>query len=178
MQLKTERLIFEPLALSHAQELFAGFSDPSLYEFIPRQPPADLTALTERFSMVIEGSRDPEEKWLNWAIRLKSTSKCIGQLEATVYSERRLAEIAYFIIHSEQGHGFAKEACLWLCDYLRNVELCTTIAADIDSLNLASMRLVESLGFKRLSLTKNADTFKGRNSDEWHFEHTIEELTP
>lgn len=45
--------------------------------------------------------------------------------------------------------------------------------ADIDTRNLSSQQLVERLGLKRVREVKNADEFKGRVSDEYHYELTL-----
>lgn len=173
MKPETKRLFLEPLVEEHGAELFLGFKNPKLYEYIPRDAPQHLDDLLRRFRMIIGGSHDPNEKWLNWAIRSKETGKCFGQLEATVYPSQSMAEIAYFIFEEQWGKGLAKEACLWLCEYLHKVETCSTIVADIDSLNTKSMKLVEAVGFRRAQFRENADSFKGRNSDEWHYELTF-----
>ena len=51
----------------------------------------------------------------------------------------------------------------WLIDALGVRQF----AAEVDSLNSASLRLLERLGFQRVSLREAADEFKGRVSDEW-----------
>jgi RimJ/RimL family protein N-acetyltransferase len=48
------------------------------------------------------------------------------------------------------------------------------LAANMDTRNLASIKLVESLGFKRTAFIPNADTFKGMTSDEYRYELTRE----
>jgi RimJ/RimL family protein N-acetyltransferase len=51
----------------------------------------------------------------------------------------------------------------WLIDAL-GVQ---RVGAEVDSLNDASLRLLERLGFQRIQYRENADTFKGRASHEW-----------
>src|SRR5207342_2926054 len=75
--------------------------------------------------------------------------------------------LAYEVLPEHWGQGFAREGCrgmiAWLIDELDVRHL----AAEIDSLNAASLRLLERLGFQRMSLREAADHFKGRASDEW-----------
>jgi hypothetical protein len=44
------------------------------------------------------------------------------------------------------------------------------VAAEIDTRNVASIALVESLGFSRVAFEKGADHFKGSSSDEYRYE--------
>jgi RimJ/RimL family protein N-acetyltransferase len=43
------------------------------------------------------------------------------------------------------------------------------ILAEVDTRNLASMRLLDRLGFERGALKKDADSFKGSSSDEYTY---------
>ncbi len=60
----------------------------------------------------------------------------------------------------------------WLIDTLGVRQL----AAEVDSLNSASLRLLERLGFERVSLHEAADEFKGRVSDEWTLRLEVERV--
>jgi RimJ/RimL family protein N-acetyltransferase len=77
--------------------------------------------------------------------------------------------LAYEVFPTYWARGIATEACRrmieWLIDELRVVHF----TAEVDSLNVASLRLLERLGFRRGALRANADRFKGRSSDEWTF---------
>ena len=44
-----------------------------------------------------------------------------------------------------------------------------TMSAEIDTRNVDSFRLVESLGLKRIAMTQEADFFKGESSDEYTY---------
>jgi [ribosomal protein S5]-alanine N-acetyltransferase len=167
---ETERLLVEPLQLAHADKLFAGLSNPDLYEYIPQNPPNDITDVAERFRRIIAGSGNPGERWLNWALRLKNIDRYVGTLEATIHKDTETASIAYFIFREHWRKGFGREGCSWLCEYLRKTVECKKIIAEVDALNIQSIELLQSVGFKSIKLTKNADHFKGRDSDEWLFE--------
>ena len=47
--------------------------------------------------------------------------------------------------------------------------------AEIDTRNLGSIRLVESLGLTRVATTQQADFFKGASSDEFTYSVTRED---
>jgi RimJ/RimL family protein N-acetyltransferase len=167
--LETERLKLEPLHTSHAPEMFAFLSDPRLYEFIPRDPPATLASLLERFQR-LETRRFPkgDEIWLNWVVRSKLDNQCLGRVEVTIRQDTS-AYLAYEIEVASWGNGFATEACRRVIEALFGEFGVTLIVAEVDTRNSASIRVLERLGFQRGGLRKNADFFKGSASDEFTY---------
>jgi ribosomal-protein-alanine N-acetyltransferase len=165
--LRTPRLDLEPMAERHADELWLPLADPGLYRHVPQDPPASLDALRERLAL-LSGRCSPQgdQLWLNWVMRERRDGQCRGRLQATVTTDAR-AWIAYEVFPPSWRHGFGVEGCRrmieWLIDELGVREL----VAEVDSLNVASLRLLERLGFERSSLREAADHFKGRASDEW-----------
>jgi [ribosomal protein S5]-alanine N-acetyltransferase len=168
--LETPRLSIEPLLSAHAVRLYAGLKDERLYEFIPQNPPASLQALEDRYQdLSSRRSPDNREAWLNWALRARRSGDYVGVLEATVH-ENLTAAIAYMVFVPFQGRGLAAEACSRLLAHLFEDYRVSVVAAEIDTRNVASIALVESLGFERVAFHKDADYFKGSSSDEYRYE--------
>lgn len=165
---ETERLRIEPLRASHAAELLQVLSDQRMYRFVPQEPPATLAALSGRFAL-LETRRSPDggEDWLNWALRSKSEGACLGSIQVTIRRDGR-AQLAYAIGVLYWGRGFATEACGCVIEALFDTGI-PEVWAEVDARNLASMRLLERLGFRRGTLRQNADVFKGSRSDEWTY---------
>ncbi len=170
VQLETERLVLEPILPTHASGLFESSQDEGLYQFIPQDPPATLRALEDRYGF-LSGRRSPDgrEAWLNWAVRERSSGDYAGTLEATVYGNGT-AIIAYMVFVPHQRRGFAAEACGRLLQHLFEDYRLSMVAAEIDTRNVASIALVEALGFERVGFQKDADHFKGSSSDEYRYE--------
>ncbi|QNM95899.1 GNAT family N-acetyltransferase [Chitinimonas koreensis] len=167
--LTTGRLTLEPLTAAHAAALFEGLSAPSLYQFIPQNPPASLEALQARYQRLeSRSSPDGAEWWLNWAIRLGTDGDYVGLIEATV-DEDNVASMAWYVFPARQRQGYAKEAALRLREHLADAFMAEAFKVFIDTRNQASIALVESLGFKREALLPNADNFKGSKSDEYRY---------
>ncbi|WP_414580822.1 GNAT family N-acetyltransferase [Scytonema sp. PCC 10023] len=167
--LKTSRLLLEPLVASHAVHIYRELQDERLYQFIPQEPPTSLQLLETRYSALSSRlSPDRQQAWLNWAVSLRG-GRYIGTLEATVYANRTAA-IAYMIFPSFWRQGYAKEGCLQLLNHLFNDYKVNLVAAEIDTRNVASIELIKSLGFKRVSTKENADFFKGCVSHEYRYE--------
>ncbi|HEX7077213.1 MAG TPA: GNAT family protein [Candidatus Eisenbacteria bacterium] len=167
--LETERLWLEPLRASHAAEMFDLLSDDLLYRYVPRDPPPSLSALASRFRRLeTRTSSDGEESWLNWIARGKASRECVGRVEVTIRRDAS-AYLAYEIAVASWGKGLATEACRRVIQALLSDYGVTKIVAEVDTRNVASIRLLERLGFRRGALREHADFFKGSNSDEYTY---------
>lgn len=172
---ETERLRLEPLCASHAAELFEILSDERMYRFVPQDPPATLAALARRFALLeIRRSPDGGEDWLNWVLRSKSEGGCLGCVQVTIRRDGR-AQLAYELGVLYWGRGFATEACGCVIDALFDDGI-PEVWAELDTRNLASIRLLERLRFRRSTLRRNADVFKGSHSHEWTYSLVREEF--
>jgi len=174
--IETPRLTLEPLTSAHADLLFAGLSDPTLYTFVPSNPPASPEKLRERYARVLRGPQDsPNERWLNWAARITTTGEYIGYIETSTFPGD-YAYLAYFIFSSAQRKGYAREACKHVISHLTREHHVRSVVAEIDTRNEASWRLMESLGFVRVGEKRDADFFKGQTSNEYRYELDIAAL--
>jgi len=168
--LETPRLVLEPLVPGHASSVFADLSDPRLYDLIPREPPESAAALERRYrTIATRTSPDGREAWLNWVARLRSSGEYVGTVEATVYQDRR-AHLAYTVFRRFWRQGYAKEACARVVESLFTDWNVTAVLAEMDTRNLASVGLAEALGFERVAVVPDADSFKGSTSDEYRYE--------
>ena len=167
---ETRRLLLEPLTAAHAAELYEHLLDRRLYTFIPQDPPASGRALEDRYRRLsTRRSPDGGEAWLNWAVRERETGRFVGALEATVRGDPT-AFIACTVFVPYQRRGFAFEGCERVVSHLLQDYGVSTIVAGIDTRNAASISLVESLGFGRVYVRKDADHFKGASGDEYRYE--------
>jgi [ribosomal protein S5]-alanine N-acetyltransferase len=172
MRLDTERLILEPQEVAHAEKLYAGLADYTLYLFVPADP-LSLTELTERYQRILRGPRDNNiELWRNWAVRLQDSDDYIGMIETSIFPSD-YAYLAYFMFAPHHRQGYAHEACAAVFKHARETYNIKRVVAEMDMRNTASWRLVESLGFIRTSSKLNADFFKGESSDEYLYELTF-----
>jgi RimJ/RimL family protein N-acetyltransferase len=168
--LHTPRLRLEPQLPDHAERLYPLLLDARLYEHIPGEPPQSLDALREDLQR-LSARRAPsgDELWLNWVLCDVRDGNYVGRVQATVRIDRP-AYLAYEVFPAHWQQGYATEGCRrmmqWLLDELR----VRGFMAEVDSLNTASLRLLERLGFRRTQFRAAADRFKGRSSDEWTLE--------
>lgn len=167
--IETERLSLEPLHSKHAIALFSFLQEESIYQYIPQNPPASPKVLEQRYQkLATRLSSGKSEAWLNWAVYHKQLQIYIGQLEATVLPNRS-SQIAYLFSPLFWRQGYAHEACQHLIfDLCQNYNL-IEITAEVDTRNLASIRLLQKLGFVIVKTIENADFFGGNVSSEYIF---------
>lgn len=169
--LMTERLCLEPLQLSHADALFKLFQEPDLYQWIKNEAPKSIETFRENCKLLEERlSPDKNEYWLNWIPIKKVSNQIIGKIEITLHRETSKVNLAYFIFKEYQRFGYAKEACKAVISHMFNCWNAKKIIIVMDTRNLASVRLAESLGGEKIGFKKNAEFFKECWSDEFSYE--------
>jgi RimJ/RimL family protein N-acetyltransferase len=165
--LASPRLFLENLRPEQAAEMFQVLQDPGMYTYIPLGPPETPEVLRERYAR--QASHPDEEGiWLNWILRLKAGSACIGYVQATI-PPGEPALLAYQLSPHYWCQGYASEACRAVIGHLAQAYRLGQIEAVVDSRNLASVRLLGALGFRRRDFRPRAEFFKGEWSDELVF---------
>ena len=154
----TERLDFEPLAVTHAAELAPLLDDASLHEFTGGAP-LPAAALAARYArLAARRSPDGGQLWGNWVVRIRATGAPAGIMQATLPvggPAAGPAEVAWVVVRAAQGRGYAKEAARSLVAVLQ--EAGWTVVAHIHPGHLASQRVARGAG---LSPTAQARTAK------------------
>lgn len=147
-------LRLEPLVEAHAAQLFEHLQDARLYLFYAGEPPVTVGALREQYvKWRTRKSPDGRQIWLNYAVR-KADGEYVGWVQATVDADT--ATIGYDIFPQYWRCGYATEACAELVRVLCAARI-QRIRAVVDSENVASIRLLERLGFLRLRTTPSDD---------------------
>ena len=138
--LQTNRLELVPLQPDDAGEMAVVVGDPELHAFTGGEP-LDTAALRDRFERLAIGrSQDGLEAWHNWIVRLLATGEAIGTVQATVVSDRSIAEVAWVIGVPWQGRGYASEAARALVAWLDTIGM-TTIEAHVHPRHAASEKV-------------------------------------
>ncbi|MFD3566174.1 GNAT family N-acetyltransferase [Streptomyces sp. NPDC058667] len=153
---RSARLVLEPLAVRHAEEMAEVLGDPALHSFIGGAPlgPAELRA---RYVRLVAGSPDPSVVWLNWVLRLRPEDRLVGTVQATVTDGGRTAEVAWVIGTPWQGRGFAREAAEGLVALLlgRGVR---TVVAHVHPDHTASAAVARAAGLTPTDLVEDGET--------------------
>lgn len=162
--LVTPRLRLEPLLPKHAPELFQPLQDKRLYSFYAGEPPATMHALKKRYAAwATRQSPDGTQTWLNYAVRRKD-DVYVGWVQATISGDT--ATIGYDIFPDFWRQGYGKEACSELVRLLCAAKLINKVVAVVDTENVASIRLLERLGFA-IAWTGSSEDLPGRRDHRY-----------
>ncbi|GAA3445430.1 GNAT family N-acetyltransferase [Planomonospora venezuelensis] len=140
-EIATDRLVLEPLAVEHAEEMARALADPALHAFIGGSP-ATPAQLRDRYARMVAGPPPGSaETWLNWVIRLDGA--LVGYVQSTVTPERTM--VAWVVGTPWQGRGVATEAALAMTAWLAR-RGAAAIAAAIHPDHAASSAVARRLG--------------------------------
>lgn len=122
-------------------------NDVSLHRHIGGAPASEdqLRARFERH--VRELSPDGHERWLNWTVRLRSSGRAVGSMQATVSLGDRcpIAALAWVIATPFQGRGLATEAARSVAQWLAEQRI-GRLRAHIHPQHDASSRVARAIG--------------------------------
>lgn len=162
--------VLEPIEERHAELLFNELQNDELYIYIPQRPPKSVSELSEKYlRWSHRKSKDNKEYWLNYVIFDNKINKYVGTLQVTVEASGK-TYIAYEVFPKYQRHKVATRTIKYLINFIFNTFEVEQVNAHVDTRNVASYKLLESIGFVRIDRIKNADFFKGQNSDEFIYE--------
>lgn len=150
--LKSERLVCRPMRIEDAEALHQFYSDHQAMTWFSHPPYDKLEQTRAKIAAAID---HPE--WRGWSITVEGDDRAIGTLAAHEKRQGGVIEIAYSLVRDHWGKGYAREAVTALIDQLFS-EGHRKLFGDVDPDNLASRRLLESLGFQ----------LEGILRDEWN----------
>jgi len=162
--LQTSRLLLRPLRPSDAAAVFALRSDPKVARYAGYIPWTS-----------IESARTMIERDMNWLatgenIRLGIVGphgdEVIGTCTLFHLDEQcRRADIGYDLCPAFWGHGFINEALTALIQYGFSSMQLNRLEADVDPSNMASIKVLERLGFQREGFMRERWIVNGVKSD-------------
>ena len=175
--IRTQRLVLEPLAVRHADEMAPVLDDPRLHRYIGGEP-LTLGELRARYAHLDAGPAPfHQEYWLNWVVRRARDGQAVGYVQATVAPAapgftvtppsagstvtpgppRHTASVAWVIGMPYQGFGFATEAARALLDWLLAHGV-GSVVATIHPGNRASAAVASRIGLRATAETSDDET--------------------
>lgn len=167
--LATPRFTLRPLRAGDERALYPAFSDMAAMRYWSRAPFADVAALREWLF-------DPDWDGRTWIAEPRGGGAPVARLIASPAGDE-VAEIGYIVLPDSWGQGIARECLAVLVTHLFRAENHHRLFADVDPRNVASNRLLQSLGFAREAHLREAmrthigwcDTWLwGLLADEWN----------
>lgn len=137
IQIKTERLIIEPMTLEELQNLI------DLY--INESPD-----LSQAYREMLENCLSHPNQYLwytSWKICSKRDNTIVGYAGFKGLSDSGCVEIGYGIDNEYEGNGFATEAVKGICEWAFSTDLVTCIEAETESDNIVSQKVLQKNGF-------------------------------
>ncbi len=176
LQLETERLILRPLNIHDAEELFNYRSD-KITNRHQGWIPETIDSVLDFLVYKIEREINIPGTWFQLAVIHKASSKLIGDIGIHfIIGGEQQVELGFTLDKEYQRQGYAIESVRAVIDYLFNSlnkhRITTSILAD----NTSSIRLVESLDFRKEAHFKKAflenglwldDTIYAILKEEW-----------
>lgn len=162
--LTTARLRLRRIEERDVEALFAIFGDPLVARFTSRVAMADLDAARE-FQAYIQHNLDTHDGW-TWGVCRAGEDVVLGTLSLfALEAPQARAEVGYVFGRAAWGHGYAVEAMTALLDFAFHTLGLRRLEADADPRNLASLRVLERLGFAREGLLRERWNVGGEVQD-------------
>jgi len=152
--LKTERLTLRKLQNSDAEGILELYQDPEVVRWLDWNGAVSLEEA--RFVLALFEQQTRTARNLRWGLTLTGEEKVIGSVVLMNFRRQAYADIGYDLSRAYWGRGLMQEALtelLRFCD--RDLGL-QRIQAYIRPENLASVKLIERLGFVREGLLRKA----------------------
>lgn len=166
--LETERLILRDFSFSDTRDLYIIRSNPKVMEFMDSPKHQSLSDTEEMITLMLDSFMD--ETGVNWAIESKENGKMIGYIGFwRLIPEHVRAEIGYALKPPVWGKGYMKEAAWEVLRFGFEQLGLHSVEANVNPANLASARLLKSLGFQLEGRFKENYFFDGNFSDSHIF---------
>ncbi|MDF2558281.1 MAG: N-acetyltransferase [Bacillales bacterium] len=159
--LETNRLVLKDVSLHHSEEAFEFYSDP---EVMRGHGESGLKTLDEVRERIQQWYINPFEKHtgIRFGIFLKDTNRLIGSCGFWRIEEQHFkAEIGYELSSKFHRKGYMKESLKELVRFGFLVMKLNRIEANTDQYNLASQNTLESVGFVKEGVRKEAEYENG-----------------
>ena len=169
LSLSTERLHLRNLRLADLDDFHVYRSNPevTLYQGFDVMNREEARTFIVNMQDKLFGK--PGE-WVQYAIELKSTGRLIGDCAIKLQDpDPRIAEVGITISHLEQQKGYAKEIFTGILQFLFGEEQLHRVVETVDAENTASIRLLESMGFRQEGYFIENIFFNGKWGSEYQY---------
>jgi len=164
--LRTARLELRPFTDADTGPLFALQSNADVLRYWDAPPWTDLSR-AERF---LAACRQMADDGTGIRLAVDRDGTFVGWCALTRWSpDHRSASLTYCLEQSAWGHGFATEAVSALLSWAFGTLDLNRVQAETDTRNLASVRVLEKLGFLREGTLREDCIVNGEVSDSFVF---------
>ncbi|HZB40740.1 MAG TPA: GNAT family N-acetyltransferase [Ilumatobacter sp.] len=152
--IRSERLTLRLMTHTDVDTYVAYRSDPVTLELLETHVPP----IAERIHAEVDAAASlgglAEDHWVRLAVTLAGEEEMIGDVGAGIKNGGGVVDIGYVFRPEFRGRGYASEAVRALVDHVIDAHSIHRIEAVLSPLNMASMRVLESIGMSFESITK------------------------
>lgn len=179
--IRTKRLVIKDLELADAETVYHYRSNDDISRYQSFSP----GCMDDVNSFIIENTKqfNIQDNW--YQVGVFYNQSVIGDIGIHfIGPDNTQCEIGYTIGKEHQKQGFGKEAVMGILDYLFNVLNKHRVVASLNPCNVASIALLESIGFRRearflKSIYNNGewedDMWFGILKEEWKEKTAVDE---
>ncbi|MBK8627217.1 MAG: GNAT family N-acetyltransferase [Saprospiraceae bacterium] len=149
-EFQTDRLIFRPLTLSDAKDMFKLDSDPVVMKYLGNRPLSSIDEVTLYLKNIVK--QYETNGIARWAAIEKYSGELMGWAGIKFIAEetngyKDFYDIGYRFRPEFWGKGYATEATMAWIEYAKNHLNINTLYASAHTENLASQNVLKKCGF-------------------------------
>lgn len=168
MKLETPRLFLNPIREEDIERIHEFHSIKEVAEFNTLGIPLDISVTAKLLKNAL--SNQPNE--YGWTLTLKDNDEFIGELGLGISPEMDTGEIHYALTPAVWGKGFAIEAINRILSFGFETLQLQKIEANSATDNLRSLKVMEQVGMRKMSIQKMTLLIDGDWKDNFTFSIT------
>jgi RimJ/RimL family protein N-acetyltransferase len=154
--IETERLTLRRIERGDALDLAERRSDPETAEYQGWVVPFPVERAQKIVDEFLALAGPTPGSWYQLVVVLRETSQVVGDVGVHLSDNGRTATIGYTLHTWARGKGYATEAAAALCTYLINDVRVHRIGAETHPDNVASIGVLQRLGFASEGIRREA----------------------
>lgn len=161
--IETTNFKLREIKLEDFEDIYDIYSDEETLKYQCPLPIKSLEEAKEYTEKIIEKAKK-DENFFRWAVTRKDEEKVLGV--CSLHKEGEKTEIGYMLNKLYWRQNIMTEVLVNVIDFAENNLYINTIEASIHPQNIASIKLCEKLGFKRMAVKENIIINKKTNKYE------------
>lgn len=144
MQIRTERLLLQPLSMDDLAAAHEYVSDPQNANYMVDFPNADLPETQRYIQKAVDEWKKDSPNFYEFSVTLEG--RHIGMVSLYLNAAHTEGELGWIIHKDYWGNGYITEAALAVKEFAANGLRLKRLVAHCDSRNIASYRVMEKIG--------------------------------
>lgn len=164
--LTTERLTLRPMTMDDAEDMAERRSDTTTAQYQAWRAPYSVERARELIADMLSRPGPQPGTWYQLAVERQRDGKVLGDVALYLSGNGRTAEVGFTLHPWARGHHYATEATARLVDYavfdlgVHRIEACT------HPHNIASVRVLERIGFLAEGIRRESYWVEDEVSDD------------